>query len=140
MWVADNGTEVSVRCNTDGSVVPLDVTIARAATSTEGGNPTGIVFNSTGGFVISEANRSGPAFFIFVSEDGVISGWNPQVDPDHAVVALDHGNREAIYKGAALAMTNAGPRLYVTNFHAGTVQVSNQNFARVLVNNFVDPN
>jgi uncharacterized protein (TIGR03118 family) len=140
IWVADNGTGVSTLYNPDGSIVPLVVTIPPSQTSTEGGNPTGIVFNSTGGFVISEGNRSGPAFFIFVSEDGVISGWNPQVDPDHAVVALDHGNREAIYKGAALAMTNAGPRLYVTNFHAGIVEVYNQNFGRVLVNKFVDPN
>ena len=140
IWVADNGTGVSTLYNPDGSIVPLVVTIPPSQTSTEGGNPTGIVFNSTGGFVISEANRSGPSFFIFVSEDGVISGWNPQVDPDHAVVALDNGNREAIYKGAALAMTNAGPRLYVTNFHAGIVEVYNQDFGRVLVNKFVDPN
>jgi uncharacterized protein (TIGR03118 family) len=140
IWVADNGTGVSTLYNPDGSIVPLVVTIPPSQTSTEGGNPTGIVFNSTGGFVINEGNRSGPSFFIFVSEDGVISGWNPQVDPDHAVVALDNGNREAIYKGAALAMTNAGPRLYVTNFHAGTVEVYNQDFGRVLVNKFVDPN
>ena len=140
IWVADNGTGVSTLYNPDGSIVPLVVTIPPSQTSTEGGNPTGIVFNSTGGFLISEDNRSGPGFFIFVSEDGVISGWNPQVDQTHAVVALDHGTREAIYKGAALAPTNTGGRLYVTNFHAGTVEVYNQDFHRVLEGKFVDPN
>jgi uncharacterized protein (TIGR03118 family) len=140
IWIADNGTGVSTLYNPDGSIVPLVVTIPPSQTSTEGGNPTGIVFNSTGGFLISEDNRSGPAFFIFVSEDGVISGWNPQVDQTHAVIALDHGKREAIYKGAALAPTNAGARLYVTNFHDGTVEAYNQDFHRVLEGKFVDPN
>ena len=33
-------------------------------------------------FVISDGNgHSGPAFFIFVTEDGTISGWNPNVPP-----------------------------------------------------------
>ena len=104
IWVADNGTGVSTLYSPSGAKAPpnnaLVVTIPPSQSSTEGGNPTGIVFNSTGGFVVSEDNRSGPSFFIFVSEDGVISGWNPQVALDHAVIAIDHGNREAIYKGA----------------------------------------
>jgi hypothetical protein len=43
-----------------------------------GDGPTGVVFNSTGDFVISDGNgHSGPAIFIFVTEDGTIAGWNP---------------------------------------------------------------
>ena len=120
---------------------PLVVTIPPSKSSSEGGNPTGIVFNSTGGFVVSEHNRSGPSFFIFVSEDGVISGWNPQVALDHAVIALDHGNREAIYKGAALGTTpNGAARLYVTNFHAAKVEVYDNSFAPIqIAGRFVDP-
>jgi len=145
IWVADNGTGVSTLYSPSGAKAPpnnaLVVTIPPSQSSTEGGNPTGIVFNSTGGFVVSEDNRSGPSFFIFVSEDGVISGWNPQVALDHAVIAIDHGNREAIYKGAALGTTpNGAARLYVTNFHAAKVEVYDENFAQIqIAGRFVDP-
>ena len=144
IWIADNGTGVSTLYSPSGAKFPpgnpLVVTIPASALSTEAGNPTGIVFNSTGGFVITENNLSGPSFFIFVNEDGAISGWNPQVALDHAVRVLDHGRREAIYKGAALGMTNGGARLYATNFHDGTVEVYDPNFARIHgANKFVDP-
>ena len=144
IWVANNGTGTSTLYSPSGAKQPpgnpLLVTIPASKTSTESGNPTGLVFNSTGGFVVTEDGRSGSSFFIFVSEDGVISGWNPQVALDHAVVAVDHGKRDAIYKGAALGMTNGGPRLYVTNFHAGTVEVYDQNFSQIKgATKFVDP-
>lgn len=144
IWIANNGTGTSTLYNTAGMKVPqgnpLVVTIPASATSSESGNPTGIVFNGTGAFAVTENNVSGSALFIFVNEDGVISGWSPQVALDHAVVAVDRGNREAIYKGAALGMTPAGPRLYVTNFHAGRVEVYDQNFSGIGgTNTFVDP-
>lgn len=145
IWVADNGTGVSTLYTPDGRKAPpgnpLVVTIPASATSTEGGNPTGLVFNSSGGFVVSEDSRSGPSFFIFVSEDGVISGWNPQVAVDHAIIALDNGKREAIYKGAALGMVDGNTHLYVTNFHSGKVEIYDQNFAQInIATKFVDPN
>ena len=144
IWIADNGTGVSTLYRPSGAKAPpgnpLVVTIPASKTSTESGNPTGIVFNSTGGFVVTEDTRSGSALFIFVSEDGVISGWNPQVAFDHAVVALDHGKREAIYKGAALGLAPGGARLFVTNFHDATVEIYDQNFSRIDgANKFVDP-
>jgi uncharacterized protein (TIGR03118 family) len=144
IWIANNGTGTSTLYNPNGAKVPpgnpLVVTIPASSASSEGGNPTGIVFNSAGGFAVNEDGRSGPSVFIFVSEDGVISGWNPQVAFDHAVIAVDHGKREAIYKGAALGMTNGGQRLYVTNFHDATVEVYDENFSRIRGGNkFVDP-
>ena len=144
IWIANNGTGTSTLYNTSGMKQPpgnpLVVTIPASATSSDGGNPTGIVFNGTGAFAVTENNVSGSAFFIFVNEDGVISGWNPQVALDHAIVAVDRGNREAIYKGAALGAVPAGPRLYVTNFHAGRVEVYDQNFSGIGgANSFVDP-
>ena len=95
IWVSDNGTGVSTLYGQDGTARSLVVTIPTAARNREGGNPTGIVFNSTGGFVITENNLSGPSFFIFVNEDGAISGWNPQVALDHAVRVLDIQDRQA---------------------------------------------
>src|SRR5438477_7884373 len=47
IWVSDNGTGVSTLYRQDGTAVPLVVTIPTAARNKEGGNPTGVVFNST---------------------------------------------------------------------------------------------
>jgi uncharacterized protein (TIGR03118 family) len=145
IWIADNGTGVSTLYNTDGVPVPagnpLVVTVPPASTNAESGNPTGIVFNSGSGFVVTKNAVSGPSRFIFVSEDGSISGWNPQVSPNEAVIAVDHGSQEAIYKGAALGTTASGLRLFVTNFHAARVEIYDQNFMEVdTANTFFDPN
>src|SRR6266446_457770 len=51
-------------------------------------NGTGVVFNSTSFFKVKKDGNSQPARFIFVSEDGIISGWNPTLDGTHAIVAV----------------------------------------------------
>jgi uncharacterized protein (TIGR03118 family) len=145
IWIANNGSGTSTLYNTDGVPVPvghpLVVTIPTADANTEGANPTGIVFNSAPGFVVSQNGHSGPSIFIFVSEDGSISGWNPQVSPTSAIRVVDPGTEEVIYKGAALGMTASGPRLFVTNFHGAKVEVYDQNFMEIEVpNTFEDPN
>ena len=76
IWAADNGTGVSTLYRQDGSKVSLTVTIPTSARNKDGGNPTGVVFNSTAFFKVTKNGNSQPARFIFVSEDGTISGWN----------------------------------------------------------------
>ncbi|HZJ17123.1 MAG TPA: TIGR03118 family protein [Chthoniobacteraceae bacterium] len=137
VWVANAGSGVSTVYNLEGEplpneTTPLVVTIPTAPTNTEGGNPTGIVFNPTSDFVVSQGGRSGKAIFIFVAEDGTISGWNPTVDPTHAVLAVDASATGAIYKGLALGVTGGNSFLYATNFHAGTVEIFDKNFAPVI--------
>ena len=94
--------------------------------------------------MISEDGRSGPAFFLFATEDGTIAGWNPNVDRGHAVIAVDRstatdsaGDVGALYKGLALVTTPAGKFLYASNFRFGTVDVFDSHFN--LVNTFTDP-
>ena len=145
IWIANNGTGTSTLYDIHGvpvpSASPLVVTIPTASTNTEGANPTGIVFNAGSGFVVKKSGHSGPGRFIFVSEDGSISGWNPQVSATAAVIAVDHGSEEAIYKGAALGTTAAGARLFVTNFHAAKVEIYDENFVEIdTANTFLDPN
>ena len=56
-------------------------------------------------FVVSHGHASGPAVFIFATEDGKIRGWNPSVASATAVsvVAADRSKDGAIYKGLAIA-------------------------------------
>jgi len=140
-WVSDNGAGLATVYTGEGVRVPLVVTIPPSASSTENrGAPTGQVVNSGPGFVITHNGVSGPSLFIFVSEDGGISGWNPDVSPDQAILAVDHGAEEAIYKGATLATTGDGDRLYAANFHAGKVEFYDQNFVEIDTDQtFVDP-
>ena len=76
IWVSDNGTGVSTLYHQDGSKVSLTVTIPTAARNKAGANPTGTVVNPTSSFKVTKNGNSQPAKFLFVSEDGSISGWN----------------------------------------------------------------
>jgi hypothetical protein len=49
------------------------------------GNPSGIVFNGSTAFSITEAGVSGAAPFIFATLQGQISAWSPGVDGTHCV-------------------------------------------------------
>lgn len=128
LWVSDNGTGFSTVYHGDGVSARGAVTIPApdpAATAA----PTGIVFNGNGGeFVVQGDGGSGGSVFIFATEDGTISGWNPGVDNNNAILAVDNSASGAVYKGLALGSNSQGDFLYATNFHNGTVDVFDSNF------------
>jgi len=143
-WVSDNGMGVATLYNGAGvpqpQANPLVVTIAPPMGSPPGfvSAPTGQVFSIGGAndFVVSQGAVSGRAVFIFATEDGTISGWNPTVNQTNSIRVVDTmGN--AVYKGLATA-TNAGsPFLYAANFRGGTVDMFDSKFN--LVKSFTDP-
>src|SRR5437773_2619621 len=141
--VSDNGTGVSTLYHQDGTAVSLVVTIPTAARNRGVGNHTGQVFNGTPFFQVTKNGNPAPAFFIFVSEDGSISGRNPTLDQTHAIIAVDNGTNNgtnrAVYKGATLGVANGHNFLFVTNFHSGHVETYNENFQQVNPNAFADP-
>jgi len=96
-----------------------------------GGTPTGIVYNASAAFVVGSGTASGPAAFIFVTEDGIIAGWSPKADATHALVAVDNSGADAIYKGVALSAANNKQLLYATDFHNGRIDVFDGTFAPV---------
>ena len=124
-WVSNNGTGTSTLYNTSGSSGSAVVKVALTNLACEcvliPGDPTGVVFNgppitSGTGFVVSAAGASGPARFIFVSEDGSISGWNPGVPPpvpppplvSSQAIAVIPASDANVYKGVAIAGTMEG--------------------------------
>ena len=122
-WVANEGTVTSTMYDTSKphvSVAPLLVNIPHDS-------PTGIVFNSGTGFKVSENGKTGPSTFLFANADGTISGWNPQVDGNHAMIGAT--NPGALYLGLATATDAHGKtRLYAADFAKGTIDVYDQNF------------
>lgn len=123
-WVSDNGADVATLYDGNGVANPLVVSLP------SGARPTGIVFNPGGGFIVNDGTNSGPARFLFATEDGRVFGWNPGVPPPSpsrvAHQLHDDPGAGAIYKGIALASTASGQRLYVTDFHNRKVDVFNE--------------
>jgi uncharacterized protein (TIGR03118 family) len=66
---------------------------------------------------------SGPALFLFSTEQGKILGWNPSAG-SQASVAANRSGRGAIYKGLAIS----GNRLYATDFHNARVDMFDGSF------------
>src|SRR4029079_9843140 len=96
-WVADNGTGLATLYKGDGVKQGLIVTIATPPGDTDPATPTGIVFNGSSDFQLVSGINS-PARFIFVTEDGTISGWNPAANPTHSILKVNNAG-SAIYKG-----------------------------------------
>jgi uncharacterized protein (TIGR03118 family) len=124
-WVSATETGVSTVYAPDGTPSSLVVTIP-ADTPAGTGSPTGQVFNTTTGFSADK--------FIFATEDGLIAGWQTGTV---AVPRADHSTDGASYKGLAL-IEGADPMLVAANFHAGTVDVFDADYADV-ADLFVDP-
>jgi uncharacterized protein (TIGR03118 family) len=143
-WVNDNGTGLATVYSfgnpPPGSPFgpqPLFVLIPTPPGGMPPTNPTGIVFNSNmKDFIVSANGQSGNAFFLFATEDGTISGWNPQVDGTHAILEVNTFGA-AVYKGLALGSNSQGNFLFAADFRQGTVDAFNSSFG--FVGSFTDP-
>jgi uncharacterized protein (TIGR03118 family) len=137
-WVADNATNVSTLYNATGVANPLIVQVS--------GHPTGLVFYGGTGFVVHNGPSSAPSRFLFAAEDGTISGWSGAVQPPpptHSFIVVPNAAAPAhgaIYKGLAVAQTQAGDFLYAADFHNNRVDVFDAGFHLLNAPGaFVDP-
>jgi len=130
-WVSDNGTGVTTLYAGTGTAIPLVVTIPPGDSSNETGTPTGQIFNGTTDFQLAP-NK--PAVFLFATEDGTISGWNPGVLPTTAKIMVNTKGA-SVFKGLAVATINdssagATNYLYAADF-TGNVKVYDANFHEI---------
>jgi uncharacterized protein (TIGR03118 family) len=132
-WVADEDTGVSTVYDANGTIVSLVVSVPSATTGT--GTPTGIVANSTTGFVVKQNGKSGPAAFIFDTLDGTISGWNSTVNANSAVIAVNN-NATANYTGLAMGTSGTQTLLFAANQAKNQIEVYSNTFK--LVKTFTD--
>jgi len=139
-WVANAGTSTSTLYDGDGTPQSLVVTIPDGLAGEA--EPTGIVFNASPGFVVSQGGLSGASAFVFAGEGGTIAGWSPAVDMTHAITVVDRSAAGAIYKGLAHATQGGADFLYATDFHNGVVDVFDASFNPVALapGAFTDPN
>lgn len=132
-WASDNGTGLSTLYSGTGVAAALVVTVPTSDPNVSPtGTPTGTVVNVGTGFDLA---ANAPARFMWVTEDGTISGWNPAVSPTTAVIMVNT-HSAAVFKGVALASVKTGSGeeatyLYAADFRGGQVQIYDTNFHRV---------
>ena len=138
VWVANAGTSSSTLYDGNGVMQSLIVDIPAGAAGSA--NPTGIVFNGSNDFVVSQAGASGASPFIFVGEAGTLAGWSPGVNLNAAVTVYDGAASGTVYKGLALASSAGANFLYATDFHNARIDVFDASFTKVTVaGGFTDP-
>jgi uncharacterized protein (TIGR03118 family) len=148
--VADTATGVATTYNAEGKPLPTVVTIPAAPGLPPGtvGSPAGLVYNPTSDFVISANGRSAPARFIFDTLDGLICGWNPRVDPTHAIVMVDNSAEApfpASYTGLVIARNSKGQNVLYAADSGASPTASNNRFDMFdgslhSLGSFTDPN
>jgi uncharacterized protein (TIGR03118 family) len=136
LWVSDNNANVStlyVGDQNGSPLVPAPVPTPPTGplvVSIPDGAPTGQAANTTTQFVVKNGTDSGPALFLFASENGDITGWAPNVPapkPPNKVstdaqVAFQDAN--AVYKGLAIDTSNMNaPQLFAANFSEARIDV-----------------
>jgi uncharacterized protein (TIGR03118 family) len=132
-WVSSNEAGLSVLYRVD-PVTNATTKLGLEVTSPGAGNVTGQVFNAG----IAAGNFNGDNF-LFVSEDGTISGWRGALGTNAEV--LQTASPTNSYKGAALSVIGADAYLYSANFASGKIDVLKGNAAAPdLAGSFTDPN
>ncbi len=129
-WVSANATGLAnlynVNPGTDATTkVALEVTIPGD------GSVTGQTFSNIAG------NFNGDTF-LFVNEDGTVSGWRSALGTTAETLQVASPNN--VYKGATLFNNGGNVYLYAANFRAGSIDVLKGNAgAPNLTGSFTDP-
>jgi uncharacterized protein (TIGR03118 family) len=140
-WVGDNGTGKSTLYNSVGQKQGLVVTIPAAGGSTATGTPTGVIGNTTGQFNITKNGITASPIFIFATQDGTISGWNPKLDLTHAIVSpVDRSGMGASYTALAIVSNEKGENFIYAADNSSNQQIDmfDSNFTFKM--SFSDPN
>jgi uncharacterized protein (TIGR03118 family) len=139
-WVSANGTGLSELYGGDVNGSPITQPFKVV---TPGGTPTGQVFNGTPDFVVSSGTAKAPAAFIFASESGAVTGWNPGVPPpppSKVAQPAFQATDGAVYKGMTLAQSGGNNYLYLADFHNNKIDVLDSSYKLTqLDGSFTDP-
>ena len=111
-WVSSNGAGTSTVYRVD-PVTQAPTKAALTVAIPGAGSITGQVFNAGG------AGQFNGNAFLFVSEDGTVSGWRGSLGTTAETLASVNG----IYKGAAYATVGGNGYLYAADFGRGSIDV-----------------
>jgi uncharacterized protein (TIGR03118 family) len=140
LWVNNNHSGVLSTYGPSGVARPHPIPVPPPAGGTNPGTPTGLTFNPTSKFVITNGTKHAPSTLLLATEDGTIAAWHTTLTRSNAVLVVDHSVSNAIYKGIAIAHDEGTgkSRLYAANFHGGAVDVFDEDFH--FLSSFTDTN
>lgn len=109
-WISNNATGTSTLYRVNAANVPSTVPL--------------VVTIPGDGSVTGQVNNNAPTHFngdnfLFVSEDGTISGWRGALGT--AAETFAPASSSNVYKGAAIAQTGGHTNFYAANFRANTI-------------------
>jgi uncharacterized protein (TIGR03118 family) len=139
LWVANNNTNTATLYT--GGLNGAAVAKASLTVTVPGGKPTGQAFSGGKDFVVTgSTGSSGPARFLFATDQGDISAWNPTADSTHAI-AEDHVSG-AIFRGLTMLADPSGDFLLAADFHNNKIDIFDSTFKAVTPasGQFVDKN
>lgn len=132
LWVSDNGAGVATVYHIDpatNTTTKLGLTVSIPGD----GSATGQAFNSG---AASGAFHGDP--FLFVSEDGTISGWRGSLGS--TAETLQMGSTTNVYKGTTVVSMGGHTYLFAANFATGSIDVLKGDAgAPNLAGHFTDP-
>ncbi len=132
-WVANNATSTTQLIRGDVGGAPIVLNASPQTITIPGGLPTGTVANPVAAeFVLPGACASAPcgANFLFASEVGNITGWDPNAPAAGSTTAVIAASQPGhVYKGLAYANNGSGNFIYAADFANGTIDVFNSSFA-----------
>jgi uncharacterized protein (TIGR03118 family) len=136
-WISNNasGTSTLVSASTTPvTVPPLVVTIPAPPGKSGNGTPTGVVYNGSSTDFLLAPDK--PALFIWVTEDGTVAAWNPNVNATQAIIKADNSQKPtkaegAVYKGATIVVVNGRRYLLAANFRSGRIDAFDSAFNQV---------
>src|SRR5215475_900599 len=137
-WVSDNGAGITTlySVTNDAFGIPHASVTPSVAIGIPGTGPAVVSIPGAGNVTGQMANNStefNGDIFLFVSEDGTVSGWRPGLGTAAEVLAT---RTNAVYKGVTLATVGTNTFLLAANFREGTIDVYDGNSQ--LVGQFAD--
>lgn len=130
-WISDENSGWSTLYSGTGAKRALQVVVPPAS-GNGAGQPTGIVFNGSQQFQV----QGWPAIFLFATQDGSISGWAPQSNPNEAIIAVNNSASGASYTALAITSRPSGNFLYAADNVHNKVDMYDGDFR--LVKSFTD--
>jgi len=104
---------------------------------------SGVVENSSDGFIVSVAGRAGPARVVYAGTGGMIAAWSPEVDNRPLTVFTADDSASYTSLAIATSSTPSERHLYAADFHNGRIDIFDTDFRKLSATatrfSFIDP-
>jgi uncharacterized protein (TIGR03118 family) len=104
---------------------------------------SGVVENSSDGFIVSVAGRAGPARVVYAGTGGMIAAWSPEVDNRPLTVFTADDSASYTSLAIATSSTPSERHLYAADFHNGRIDIFDTDFRKLRATatkfSFIDP-